>query len=73
MTIANKSKWHRICQWVKERYEIDRPDADPGILKLRANFEGREAIYLEKGAVRVRVRSLNFWATPKRRRRGSSN
>ena len=26
--------------------------------KLRASFEGREAIYLEKGAIRVRVSNL---------------
>lgn len=32
---------------------------DDLVARLRANFEGREAIYIEKGALRVRV--LNIW------------
>lgn len=27
----------------------------PGVMKLRSNFEGKEAIYIERGALRVRV------------------
>jgi hypothetical protein len=36
------------------------PEADqwPNLLKLRANFENRKAIYIEKGATRVRVSNI---------------
>ena len=34
------------------------PNEPPGMLRLRLNFEGREAIYLEKGALRVRVSDI---------------
>jgi hypothetical protein len=33
-------------------------DESPNIRKLRANFENREAIYIEKGALRVRVTNI---------------
>jgi hypothetical protein len=34
------------------------PQPSPHIPKLRANFEGREAIYIEKGALLVRVTEI---------------
>lgn len=42
---------------------------DDLVARLRVNFEGREAIYIEKGALRVRV--LNVWADPARRAAGA--
>lgn len=38
-------------------YEADPEHADT-VEKLRASFEGREAIYIEKGAMRVRVSNI---------------
>lgn len=38
-------------------YEADAGHAAT-VEKLRASFEGREAIYLEKGAIRVRVSNI---------------
>ena len=38
-------------------YEADTHNAAT-VEKLRASFEGREAIYLEKGAIRVRVSNI---------------
>ena len=45
-------------------------DETPTVVRLRANFENREAIYIEKGALRVRVSHIrcpgcrtSVWAT----------
>jgi hypothetical protein len=50
---------------VKRQYEIpvrqfspDPGDTSPLIQEVRATFEGREAIYIEKGALRVRVSNI---------------
>jgi len=39
------------------------PDQTPGALQLRASFENREAIYLEKGALKVRVSNIHGLAS----------
>src|ERR1017187_2432018 len=41
------------------------PEADqwPDLLKLQANFENREAIYIEKGATRVCVNNIRGLAS----------
>ena len=63
-----ESKLKRMWMRVKRLYEIPmkRPDEicpDPGdtsplIQEVRAMFEGREAIYIEQGAVRVRISNI---------------
>ena len=40
-----------------------QPEQSAGALKLRASFENREAIYLEKGALRVRVTNIHGLAS----------
>jgi len=65
--MATETKLHRVWNWVKGLYAVRDTESDdlwtpsdesPAILKLRANFENREAIYLEKGALRVRVSNI---------------
>jgi len=68
-----ESTWQRAWNRIKRLYEIEVDDYEakdqtpsanyPGILKLRENFEGREAIYIEKGAIRVRVTNIRVRAT----------
>lgn len=69
--MATETKLHRAWNWLKSLYDIPRtepgddlgvPDESPTTLKLRANFENREAIYIEKGALRVRVSNIRGWA-----------
>ena len=58
--MATESKWRRIWNRAKALYEIRPPEGveSPSILKLRAIFENREAIYIEKGALKVRVSNI---------------
>ena len=67
ISMATETKLHRVWNWVKGLYAVRDTESDdrsmpsdesPAILKLRANFENREAIYLEKGALRVRVSNI---------------
>jgi len=60
-----------MWNWVKNLYDVRATESDsrstksdesPSILQLRANFENREAIYLEKGVLRVRVTDIRAWA-----------
>jgi hypothetical protein len=54
--VATKKKLQPVWNWVKSVHEAFHDS--PTILKLRANFEQQEAIYVEKGALRVRVSDI---------------
>ena len=62
-----KAKHQGIWNWLKNVDEVDSTKSDDRpaesdespILKLRANFEQREAICVEKGALRVRVSDIH--------------
>jgi hypothetical protein len=57
-TIASsESVWKRIWTRVRGLYSV-RLVASPLIQRVQASFEGREAIYVEKGALRVRVSNI---------------
>ena len=67
MLVATKTKLQRVWNWLKIAHEVRSTESDdratesdesPAILKLRANFEQREAICIEKGALRVRVSNI---------------
>jgi len=53
--------WNRVRNlYIVRSRESDeaQPDESPRIQQLRTNFENREAIYIEKGALRVRVTGI---------------
>src|ERR1035438_6113927 len=66
-TIASRtSVWRRIWTRIKIAYSplpipiVPRPSIAPSpeVQRVQASFEGREAIYIEKGVVRVRVSNI---------------
>src|SRR5437899_3324347 len=56
--MATESKHDRIWNWLQSGHRFSEADLSPSVLRLRANFENREAICIEKGALRVRVSNI---------------
>jgi len=57
-TVAgSESVWKRIWTRVRGLYSVPFV-ASPLIQRVQASFEGREAIYVEEGALRVRVSNI---------------
>lgn len=60
--MADNSTWKRIWNGVKRLYDISPNESDPNesasIQQVCASFEWREAIYIEQGALRVRVSNI---------------
>ncbi len=65
--MAAETKLRRMWHWVKSLYDVRPTGSDdlepPSILQLRANFANREAIYIEQGALRVRVTDIHVVPT----------
>jgi hypothetical protein len=57
-TASSESVWVRIWTRLKGLYSMPIV-ASPAIQRVRANFEGRAAIYVEKGALQVRVSNIH--------------